>query len=89
MLCPNCQKIMLHVGYDTCLPCYARSDGEEISSSKSPVSIPEPTDALPGSVKKVLVLAERARRGQRLYHPLDAGIPLSTRNRLKRVIPDW
>ena len=31
-----------------------------------------PTDAPPGSRAKVLVLMERARKGQRLWHPGDA-----------------
>lgn len=31
-----------------------------------------PTDAPPGSAEKVLVLAERAARGELLFHPLDA-----------------
>jgi hypothetical protein len=36
--------------------------------------LPEPTDAAPGSAEKKRVLAERARRGERLFHPLDAWI---------------
>ena len=40
-------------------------------------SLPTPTDAVPGSAEKVAVLAERARRGQALWHPLDA--PLDRR----------
>lgn len=35
---------------------------------------PEPTDALPGTEEKVRILEERARRGQSLWHPLDAAI---------------
>ncbi len=34
-------------------------------------TLPEPTDALPGTPEKVAVLEERARRGQQLWHPLD------------------
>jgi hypothetical protein len=34
-----------------------------------------PTDALPGSPEKVRVLAERFRRGDALWHPLDAKLP--------------
>lgn len=33
----------------------------------------EPTEAAPGTPEKMEVLAERARRRQRLWHPLDAG----------------
>jgi hypothetical protein len=32
----------------------------------------EPTNALPGSEEKIRILAERARLGQSLWHPLDA-----------------
>ena len=35
---------------------------------------PAPTSAPPGSPAKVLVLAERARRRQQLFHPDDAGL---------------
>jgi hypothetical protein len=31
----------------------------------------EPTDALPGSEEKIRVLAQRAERGEQLWHPLD------------------
>lgn len=37
--------------------------------SKHP--LPAPTDALPGSAAKVEVLAQRAARGEQLFHPLD------------------
>jgi hypothetical protein len=33
---------------------------------------PEPTEALPGTAEKVVVLEERARRGLALWHPGDA-----------------
>lgn len=32
----------------------------------------EPTNDLPGTLEKLLVMAERARRGERLFHPDDA-----------------
>ncbi len=35
-------------------------------------ALPEPTDALPGTAEKLVVLEERASRGQRLWHPQDA-----------------
>ena len=34
--------------------------------------VPEPTDALPGSEAKILVLIGRAERGESLWHPRDA-----------------
>ena len=36
-----------------------------------PSTFPEPTDASPGSLKKLNVLAERLRNGVELWHPLD------------------
>ncbi len=33
---------------------------------------PKPTDAPPGSLEKVLVMAERYISGYHIYHPLDA-----------------
>jgi hypothetical protein len=35
----------------------------------------EPTDAPPGSERKILVLRGRYERGQRLHHERDAGVP--------------
>ena len=37
--------------------------------------LPAPTRALPGTPEKIAVLRERARRGQALWHPLDAATP--------------
>jgi hypothetical protein len=41
---------------------------------RTPVNMPEPTSALPGTREKVEVLTDRARRGQVLWHPQDAGM---------------
>ena len=43
---------------------------------------PEPTQALPGSVEKIIVLRERVRLGLELWHPEDAPLP---RRPLRRV----
>jgi hypothetical protein len=42
---------------------------EDLAGSPLPLS---PTDALPGTVEKLLVMRERARRRWGLHHPLDA-----------------
>lgn len=34
---------------------------------------PEPTDALPGTVEKILVMQRRAEMGYAVFHPGDAG----------------
>jgi hypothetical protein len=41
-------------------------------------SLPEPTDAPPGSEAKIKVLTERRAAGQQLWHPADARIPVAT-----------
>lgn len=48
---------------------------------------PAPTTALPGSPEKVRVLAERARLGVSLWHPLDANLPASGSLECVRVAP--
>jgi hypothetical protein len=40
---------------------------------------PRPTDALPGTPEKVAILAERARLGVALWHPLDAPMDIESR----------
>ena len=52
----------------------SRSD---LNAEVAAAEMPEPTDALPGTPEKVLVLEERARRGQCLWHPLDARLDRS------------
>jgi hypothetical protein len=37
--------------------------------------LPQPTSALPGTDEKVAVMVVRARLGQALFHPDDAGMP--------------
>lgn len=52
-----------------------RSRGEtaiDAADFSGPSPLPVPTDALPGSEEKFLVLCERAAAGQSLRHPLDA-----------------
>jgi hypothetical protein len=43
-----------------------------LEKSRAIDSLPLPTDALPGSPKKVAILEQRAAAGQALWHPLDA-----------------
>jgi hypothetical protein len=38
---------------------------------------PQPTAALPGTAEKVAILAERARLGLSLWHPLDARLDVA------------
>jgi hypothetical protein len=43
---------------------------------------PEPTQAMPGSEEKILVLMRRAELRLQLHHPGDAGLPLSAAARV-------
>jgi len=45
-----------------------------------------PTTALPGSEEKIRVLAQRARLGVPLWHPLDARLPLADRRSTMGVL---
>src|SRR5687767_12671696 len=50
-----------------------------------PASLPgEPTEALPGSEKKIRIMTERAARREQLFHPLDG---LIRKPRTPRVTP--
>ncbi len=49
-----------------------RHRGSGVENCTSQKLAPMPTDALPGSREKILVLMERAAQGYQLYHPLDA-----------------
>ena len=49
---------------------------EMIADFNGRAKMPEPTDALPGTLDKVRVLEERARLGQALWHPQDAKLDL-------------
>lgn len=46
-----------------------------------------PTDALPGSLEKVLVLKQRARRGEELWHPNDATLGGPVENDQTNILP--
>lgn len=41
---------------------------------QGPAPLPRPTEFLPGSPEKVLILQDRFARGERLFHPADARI---------------
>ena len=43
--------------------------------------MPQPTNARPGSLEKVEVLASRLEQGLDLYHPLDNPIPMAALDR--------
>ena len=85
MLCRHCQKVKSNRPRGLCWSCYYRPGVRDQYPSTSKFArrgvtdfngatktAGQPTDALPGSEEKVAVLAERARLGLSLWHPLDA-----------------
>lgn len=87
MLCRHCQKVKSNRPRGLCWSCYYRPGVRDQYPSTSKYArrgvgdfngktaqAAQPTDALPGTPEKVAVLAERARLGLSLWHPLDAGL---------------
>jgi hypothetical protein len=89
MLCRHCQVVKSNRPRGLCWSCYYTPGVREKYPSTSKFArrgvgngnkgheMPEPTSALPGTPEKVRVLEERARRGQCLWHPLDARLDRS------------
>lgn len=84
MLCRHCERVRSNRPRGLCWSCYYTAGVREKYPSTSKFArrgvgignrravMPEPTEALPGTPEKVVVLEERARRGQCLWHPHDA-----------------
>ncbi|MFO0926394.1 MAG: hypothetical protein U0736_05055 [Gemmataceae bacterium] len=85
MLCRHCQKVRSNRPRGLCWSCYYTPGVRDQYPSTSKyarrgvsdfngqaVTAAQPTAALPGTQEKVDILAERARRGLALWHPLDA-----------------
>ncbi|MBL8797972.1 MAG: hypothetical protein JNM56_29005 [Planctomycetia bacterium] len=70
-LCPRCYETPGVRALYATPPCKfnRRGSGTEPQGQRP---LPAPTDALPGTAAKIAVLTERARQGQRLFHPADA-----------------
>jgi hypothetical protein len=88
MLCRHCQFSFVSRPRGLCWNCYYTPGVRDLYPSTSKYGrrgvgssdagiqpAPYPTDAPPGSPEKVLVLMERARNMQRLWHPDDATLP--------------
>ena len=84
MICRHCQKVKSNRPRGLCWSCYYRPGVRDQYPSTSKYArrgvsdfngktaqSAQPTNALPGSEEKVAVLAERARLGLSLWHPLD------------------
>lgn len=87
MICRHCNKVRSNRPRGLCWSCYYAPGVREQYPSTSKYarrgvsdfngktkSASAPTQALPGSAEKVNVLAERARLGLSLWHPMDARI---------------
>jgi len=85
MVCRHCQKANSNRPRGLCWSCYYTPGVRDLFPSTSKFARrgvgnfnrlaklpPCPTQALPGTLDKVAVLAERARLGVSLWHPLDA-----------------
>lgn len=82
-VCRHCRRRAVNRPRGTCWSCYytpgvrnlypsrARR-GVGLGNPSASLAVPEPTAAVPGTPEKVAVLEERARLGQRLWHPADA-----------------
>ena len=92
MLCRHCQRVPSNRPRGLCWSCYYTPGVRELYPSTSKfarrgvtdfngraVLPPHPTGAMPGSLEKVAVLAERARLGLSLWHPLDAPMDAESR----------
>ena len=83
MTCVHCGRLKVNRPRGMCYPCYY-SPARELYSPVSKYgrrgvlnghrngTLPLPTTARPGTREKLEVLADRAARGERLWHPADA-----------------
>jgi hypothetical protein len=84
MLCRHCNKVKSNRPRGLCWSCYYRPGVRELYPSTSKfarrgisdfngrAALPVPTNALPGTPEKVVVLELRAKLRQQLWHPDDA-----------------
>jgi hypothetical protein len=87
MICRHCNRVPVNRPRGLCWSCYYTPGVRDLYPSTSKFArrgvanfcgaapmAPKPTEALPGTPEKVLVLEERARRGLALWHPGDATV---------------
>lgn len=73
-LCSECGHLDIRYYNGKCLICHKRGCAKNrgVDSYESQLTLPSPTDALPGTEEKLQVMIERAAKGQHLWHPDDA-----------------
>ena len=85
MMCRHCQETTVSRPRGLCWSCYYREGVRDLYPSTSkygrrgpgnsyskPLPAAGPTDAMPGSPEKILILMQRAQARQELWHPDDA-----------------
>jgi hypothetical protein len=80
-LCRDCYRnpsIRKH--YPT-IPCGRRGIGHPGTKT-----LPKPTQALPGTEEKILVLMERVKQNQILFHPDDARLPVAETSIIQELL---
>lgn len=89
MLCRSCKKVRSNRPRGLCYSCYYKPSVRALFPSTSKFarkgagigvhctkSSAVPTEAIPGSEEKIRVLMERVARGEDLWHPSDASLPM-------------
>jgi hypothetical protein len=72
-VCRHCGEARLIRRRKLCWRCYSEPGVRDLYRRRRPVKpATHPTDALPGSLEKILVLMRRAELRQELWHPDDA-----------------
>ena len=77
-VCRHCGKEPITRPHKLCCNCYDKPGVRELYGRRRRVKpASQPTNALPGSLRKILVLMRRAAAREELWHPDDA--PLDKR----------
>ena len=82
MNCQHCKTGSTIDRRNLCRPCYRDpvirrmyatmpTNNRGLMSANRNYPLPEPTDCPPGTVEKLLVMCERAERGEQVRHPKD------------------
>ncbi len=77
VICRKCERPIIGYSNDgVCIQCDRPPSASKFCQKGygivPPKIVPEPTGAIPGTAEKILVLEERARKGEYLFHDDDA-----------------
>lgn len=78
-LCAGCGRKAYFLMVGLCGQCFHRRKREEagLDACEAERHAAEPTHALPGTRKKIEVMAERRQRGEALFHAEDATVGIN------------